>query len=88
MEDNKLEGRGMNAKTRLQFIAYARSKAPRHLGERLIVKMSPHKPPVIIERIRLSGVETKDQFFTWDECSDEIIATVYQRLKLHEAANK
>lgn len=48
------------------------------------VKMSPHSPMIFINSVTKEGVETNEGFYKWEQCSRQIIGTIYQRLKLLE----
>lgn len=50
----------------------------------LMCKMSPHSPPVFINKIMANGIETNQGFFEWDKVSEPVLQTIYQRLKLLE----
>jgi len=50
-------------------------------------KMSPHKSMEFINNVTESGIETSVAKYSWDECTQEIISTIYQRLKLNDAGN-
>lgn len=49
------------------------------------VKMSPHQSMEFINEITEDGIKTSCSQYAFDECPDEIIATIYQRLKLIES---
>lgn len=67
----------------LQFIL---TQVPVEFGRAdwLGVKMSPHTAMIFINRVEKAGIQSNFGFFTWNDCRQEIISTVYQRLKLNE----
>lgn len=67
------------------MISFILSNAPVKFGGKenwLGVKMSPHQSMEFINKVEQSGITTSVTNYSWDECSDEVIATIYQRLKL------
>lgn len=68
-------------------LKYILTKVPASFGGKdnwLGVKMSPHTSMEFINEVDADGVKTNYTRYAWDECSNEIIATIYQRLKLNE----
>lgn len=70
---------------RSEMISFILSKTPVNFGGKddwLGVKMSPHQPFEFINKIGKGGIETSVTKYSWDECHNEVIQTIYQRLKL------
>lgn len=74
-----------------EVIKYILGKTPQTFFGKsnwLGVKMSPHSEMIFINKITATGIETNKGEYSWCNCPKEIINTIYQRLKLNEAANK
>lgn len=67
-------------------IEYILSQCPKSFNgnNKLYFKMTPHTPMLFINKVTEEGVETNNGFYAWSECSQSIINTLYQRLKLNE----
>lgn len=57
-------------------------------SEWLGIKMSPHSKMIFINKVSNDGIETSEGLKSWPQCSDQIISTIYQRLKLNEKLSK
>lgn len=72
---------------RTNMINYIMTKVPASFSGKenwLGVKMSPHQSMEFINLVTDQGVVTNRGSYRWDFCSQEIISTIYQRLKLNE----
>lgn len=69
-----------------KMIAYILTQAPIKFGKEnwLGLKTSPHQPMIFINEIDFDGVTTNQGYYTWKQCTQETISTIYQRLKLNE----
>lgn len=68
-----------------QMVEYILTQCPKEFHGKenwLGVKMSPHSPMIFINKVSADGVKTNEGNYTWGQCSQEIISTIYQRLKL------
>lgn len=73
-----------------EMLAYIKTRVPVAFSGKqnwLGFKMSPHLPMEFINKVTIEGVETSITKYSWDECSQQIISTIYQRLKLNDTAN-
>lgn len=71
------------------IIEYILSQVPKDFNGKanwLGVKMSPHTPMTFINKITATHVYTNEGKYPWEQCSNKVILTIYQRLKLNEAA--
>jgi hypothetical protein len=70
---------------RQEMISFILSKIPINFGGKdnwLGVKMSPHQSMEFINKVEETGITTSVTRYSWDECSDPVIQTIYQRVKL------
>ena len=70
-----------------RMIKYIITQCPKEFNGRenwLGVKMTPHTPMIFVNGITEDGVETNEGFYQYQDCSQAIISTIYQRLKLHD----
>lgn len=72
---------------RSDMIYYILSKTPVSFGGKdnwLGVKMSPHQSMEFINKIEDHGITTSVTKYSWDECPNPVIQTIYQRIRLLE----
>jgi hypothetical protein len=72
---------------REEMIEYIKTQAPKEFRGKenwLGVKMSPHQSMEFINKVTAEGVVTNAGQYSWSECSQQIISTIYQRLKLSD----